>query len=185
MLKLKQQQLQMTMRDLNKTLRAAREELEQSRKRYERYRTVTQDTAGVDVEKLAEPAEVKTERSNIAGVDVPEFKGVEFTTARYSLFGTPAWVDRTLADLRRLNERRARCDILTEAQKLLSNELTRIIQRVNLFEKVMIPQCRENIRRIRIHLGDAMTAAVGRSKIAKSKLQARKTAASQTAEQEQ
>jgi vacuolar-type H+-ATPase subunit D/Vma8 len=37
---------------------------------------------------------------------------------------------------------------------------------------VKIPENREAIRRIRIHLGDEMTAAVGRAKIAKGKLTA-------------
>ena len=44
-------------------------------------------------------------------------------------------------------------------------------QRVNLFEKVKIPECMENIRKIQIYLGDATTAAVVRSKIAKRKMQ--------------
>ncbi len=55
---------------------------------------------------------------------------------------------------------------------MLRRELTRIVQRVNLFEKIMIPDAREAIRRIRIKLGDEMTDAVGRSKIAKKKLAA-------------
>ncbi len=184
MLKLKQQQLQLTLRDLNRELLAARSEFDRSRRRFEQYRPVTRDKAGVNVEKLAEPAEVNTTRTNVAGVNVPQFRGVNFSQARYSLFGTPPWVDQALADLRELNEHKVRCETLGEARRLLNMELTRIIQRVNLFEKVMIPQCRENIRRIRIHLGDEMTAAVGRSKIAKSKLQARKAAAWQPAAQE-
>ena len=53
---------------------------------------------------------------------------------------------------------------------MLGRELTKIVQRVNLFEKVKIPEAKENIRRIRIQLGDEMTAAVGRAKIAKNKL---------------
>jgi vacuolar-type H+-ATPase subunit D/Vma8 len=48
----------------------------------------------------------------------------------------------------------------------------KVIQRVNLFEKIKIPEAREAVRRIRIHLGDEMTAAVGRAKIAKRKLEA-------------
>ena len=48
--------------------------------------------------------------------------------------------------------------------------MARVIQRVNLFEKIMIPQDRDAIRRIRIKLGDEMAAAVGRAKIAKGKL---------------
>jgi V/A-type H+-transporting ATPase subunit D len=43
--------------------------------------------------------------------------------------------------------------------------------KVNLFEKVMIPNTQDNIRRIRIALGDQMTAGVARAKIAKAKLE--------------
>ena len=53
--------------------------------------------------------------------------------------------------------------------ELLHRELRTTTQRVNLFEKVKIPECRENIRKIRIYMGDQDTSAVARSKIAKSK----------------
>ena len=89
---------------------------------------------------------------------------------RYSLFATPPWVDAALADLRDLNRKQAELDIIEEQYRLLGRELTKIIQRVNLFEKVKIPEVREAIRIIRIHLVDEMTAAVGRAKIAKEKL---------------
>ncbi|MFW5840545.1 MAG: V-type ATP synthase subunit D, partial [Planctomycetota bacterium] len=88
----------------------------------------------------------------------------------YSLFATPAWVDTALEDMRELNRRRAQVEVLDRQYELLEQELTKIIQRVNLFEKVMIPDAKEAIRKIRIKLGDEMTAAVGRAKIAKSKL---------------
>jgi V/A-type H+-transporting ATPase subunit D len=87
------------------------------------------------------------------------------------LFGTPAWVDQTLADLREQGRRQAALDVLREEERLLLSELTRIIQRVNLFEKIIIPEAREAIRMIRIKLGDEMAAAVGRAKIAKNKLE--------------
>jgi V/A-type H+-transporting ATPase subunit D len=54
---------------------------------------------------------------------------------------------------------------------LLSKELRTTTQRVNLFEKVKIPECKENMRIIRIYLGDVDTAGVVRSKIAKRKSQ--------------
>jgi V/A-type H+/Na+-transporting ATPase subunit D len=60
--------------------------------------------------------------------------------------------------------------VLREGERLLQGELSRVIQRVNLFEKIMIPKDRDAIRRIRIKLGDEMAAAVGRAKIAKGKL---------------
>jgi len=59
--------------------------------------------------------------------------------------------------------------LLAEQNRLLSRELMTTTQRVNLFEKVKIPECRENIRRIRIYIGDMDTSGVARSKIAKKK----------------
>jgi V/A-type H+-transporting ATPase subunit D len=53
----------------------------------------------------------------------------------------------------------------------LGEAVRKITQRVNLFEKVLIPTTEKNILRIRIYLGDAERAAVVRSKIVKTKRQ--------------
>ncbi len=172
-LKLKQQQLQMTMREVRKELRQAETEVRRAEERFDAYRHLLNDRAGIDVEGAAEPEEVRTSTANIAGVRVPVFEEVTFASPTYSLFATPAWVDRALSDLRDRNRLRAQAQVLRERHEALDRELTKIMQRVNLFEKVKIPETRDNIRRIRIHLGDAMTAAVCRAKIAKEKLAGR------------
>ena len=74
------------------------------------------------------------------------------------------------AFLRQRSRWEAQVDVLRQQEALLRGELVRIIQRVNLFEKIMIPQAKDAIRMIRIKLGDEMTAAVGRAKIAKEQL---------------
>ena len=170
MLKLKQQQLQLTVREVAAKRRAADDAARAARRTFHAYRNVLADRAGVHVEAVARPQEIRTATANIAGVTVPVFEGVVFPQPRYSLFATPAWVDRALADLRDVNRRQAELEVLRQQYDRLHRELTKIIQRVNLFEKVKIPTARENIRRIRIHLGDEMTAAVGRAKIAKGKI---------------
>jgi V/A-type H+-transporting ATPase subunit D len=170
MLKLKQQQLQLTMRQLARKRREVMSDRDDAREQFGRYESVLADVAGVDVEKLAEPEEIRTGSDNVAGLELPTFEDVSFPQADYSLFATPAWVDRALADLRQVNRLQAELDVLEKRYQLLNRELTKIIQRVNLFEKVMIPQCRENIRRIRIKLDDEQTAGVARAKIAKEKL---------------
>jgi V/A-type H+-transporting ATPase subunit D len=59
---------------------------------------------------------------------------------------------------------------VTIAQELvLELELRKVTQRVNLFEKVKIPEARENIRVIRIALAEEQIAATGCAKIAKAK----------------
>jgi len=170
MLKLKQQQLQVTIRDVNRQRRQARDAVEAAREKFDAYGVILADTAGVDLQTLATPLDVETTWANVAGVRIPIFAGAEFPQPAYSLFATPAWVDRALADLQEVNRRQGEVDVFDEQHRILQKELTKIVQRVNLFEKVMIPNSREAIRIIRIALGDEMTAAVGRAKIAKGKL---------------
>lgn len=170
MLKLKQQQLQTAIRDLYIKRRKAQETADKARKAFEPYRGVLVDMAGINVTELSSPKEVHTTSTNIAGVSIPVFESVEFAEASYSLFSTPVWVDQAIADLRSLSESQAKVKIIERQAELLSKELTKVVQRVNLFEKIMIPRAKEIIRVIRIKLGDEMTAAVGRGKIAKSKL---------------
>jgi len=170
MLKLKQQQLQVTVREVAHRIRTAEQALAAARARFASYQAVMAQRAGVDVHRLAAPEAVATETHNVAGINVPVFKSVAFAVVDYSLFATPPWVDRALADLRDVNRARAEVDVLQQQHDILQRELTKIIQRVNLFEKIKIPEALEAIRVIRIHLGDEMTAAVGRAKIAKAKL---------------
>jgi len=114
---------------------------------------------------------VNTKLNNIAGVDVPVFESAVFNVAEYDLFSEEPWFDDALDVIKKLVELKAEHDIIQKQYDLIGNELRVTTQRVNLFEKVKIPECRENIRKIRIYLGDMDTSAVGRSKIAKRKAQ--------------
>jgi V/A-type H+-transporting ATPase subunit D len=67
--------------------------------------------------------------------------------------------------------------VLMRKEALLREELRTTTQRVNLFEKKLIPELKENIRKIKIFLGDEETAAVGRAKLAKGKLVGKEVAA--------
>ncbi len=170
MLKLKQQQLQVMLRELSVQVAQAQQAMDLVTAKLEAYQALWADRTGLPLEKWAQPERVITSDRNVAGVEVPVFENVEFVEVQYSLFGTPAWVDQALEDRREQNRRAAAVQVLRKAEHLLQGELSRVIQRVNLFEKIMIPKDREAIRRIRIKLGDEMAAAVGRAKIAKGKL---------------
>jgi len=111
-----------------------------------------------------------TETGNIAGVDIPVFQDIRFEIAPYDLFKLPLWVDKAIDKVKELASLEARINILAKQAELLGEELRITSQRVNLFEKVKIPETRENIRMIQIYLGDEQTAAVVRGKIAKKKL---------------
>ena len=94
---------------------------------------------------------------------------MEFEETAWDLLNTPWHTDECVLALKESLSLRAEGKVLEKQYQLLLAELTTTSQRVNLFEKVKIPECKENIRRIRIQLGDMETSAVARSKIAKKK----------------
>jgi V/A-type H+-transporting ATPase subunit D len=127
-----------------------------------------------DLRALLKIENIQVDDGNIAGIDIKIFRQVEFEDIPYDFFTTPLWVDRAVAVLKEQIARRVKIDILKKQIDTLQEELRITIQRINLFEKVKIPEARENIRVIQIFIGDAMTAEVVRGKIAKTKIQSKK-----------
>ena len=122
------------------------------------------------LENLVQPKTVICRNENIAGVTVPKFVELEFKDISYSVDDYPLWVDTALIKLREIARLDALVSILRKQEALLEKELRSTSQRVNLFEKVKIPEAKENIRIIGVFLGDQQTAAVVRGKISKKKL---------------
>jgi V/A-type H+-transporting ATPase subunit D len=166
-LMLKKQQLQMELRGLEAQIAAKRDEEDQARADLAVW--VKLFSEPFDFSPCIKVEEIVRSSGNIAGVTIPIFGGISFVDAMPDLFETPAWVDAGIELLRQLIRLRVERQIIEEQHRLLSEELRTTSQRVNLFEKVKIPECKENIRVIRIFMGDQQTAAVARSKIAKGK----------------
>lgn len=121
---------------------------------------------------LSEPVSVKAVRlgeQNVVGTRLPTIEGVDVQVRDYGYLARPHWVDRLVDELVRMLELQVRLAVQERRAALLDEAVRKVTQRVNLFEKVLIPRARENIRRIRIYLADAERAAVVRSKIAKRK----------------
>ncbi len=175
-LQLKQQQLQLEVRNVEKLLYLKRVEIDRIKEDMSNWIGILGDK-DVDLSPWVRPKRIITSTANIAGVTIPVLKQAEFPKVDYDLFTTPLWVDSAVAAIRKLAELIAETDIIEEQFKLLSNELRITMQRVNLFEKVKIPECKDNIRMIRIYLGDQDTNAVCRSKIAKKKIEQMQAAA--------
>ena len=128
-------------------------------------------TAEMGVDALIRPRHVVCGEQNIAGVTVPVFQELSFEDIRYDVADYPLWVDTAAVRLREIARLDALEKTLRRQIELLERELRATAQRVNLFEKVKIPEAKENIRVIGIYLGDQQTSAVVRGKIAKKKLQ--------------
>ncbi|MBQ2049715.1 MAG: V-type ATP synthase subunit D [Spirochaetales bacterium] len=126
---------------------------------------------GLRLERLVEPDKVITKEDNIAGVKVPAFEELTFKDINYNVDDYPLWVDTAVFKLREIARLDALAATLRKQVELLEAELRTTSQRVNLFEKVKIPEAKENIRVIQVYIGDQQTAAVVRGKISKKKIQ--------------
>ena len=122
------------------------------------------------LDQLVQPDKVVSRDENIAGVTIPAFEELTFKDINYDVDDYPLWVDTAVFKLREIARLDALVSTLRKQAELLEKELRTTSQRVNLFEKVKIPEAKENIRVIQVYLGDQQTAAVVRGKISKKKL---------------
>ena len=110
---------------------------------------------------------------NVVGVRLPVLERIDCTIADYSLLGKPAWVDVLVERLRDTAEQRTRVQVAEERVRLLEQAVRRTTQRVNLFDRILIPHAKEAIKRIMIYLGDQERSAVANSKLTKAKIKRR------------
>jgi V/A-type H+-transporting ATPase subunit D len=122
---------------------------------------------GVFTPDILKITEVKTGIGNIAGVSIPIFQGAEFEISAYDLVAKPLWLDMAVENLKKVFLLDLEAQVVEEQRRRLAHELRITTQRVNLFEKVKIPETKGNIKKIQVYLGDQQTAAVVRGKIAK------------------
>lgn len=168
MLQLKKQQLQAEIAAVSAKLEEVSVRERDARRNLSSWISLFSGDAS-ELEGLVRINRVETERANIAGVSIPVFKALDTSVAELDLFSTPAWYDDAALAMREILRLKAERAVFTRQQELITAELTVTSQRVNLFEKVKIPECRENIRVIKIAIGDEQTAAVTRGKLAKGR----------------
>ena len=173
-LQLKKSQLQSVIRSVEAEMEEMKRKQEEAISGLDSWIAVYGENALFSLDKsidtLIKVKEVRRKFTNVAGVTVPVFDSLSFEDIRYSLDEYPLWVDGALLSLRDIAKYDALLSTLREEKELLEKELRTTSQRVNLFEKVKIPEAKENIRMIGIYLQDQQTQAVVRGKIAKKKL---------------
>ena len=126
----------------------------------------------IDLKGLAQLTSVRLGERNVVGQRLPVVEEIEVAIAPYGFLIRPHWVDLVAERLKEGLRLRVEARIAHRQLELLDAAVTKVTQRVNLFEKVLIPQARNNVRRIQIALGDVERAAVVTSKIAKRKREA-------------
>ena len=155
-------------------LKRAREQLVEAQAGVERYKISVAKQLSmlanreIDVSGLVRIESIRVGEENVVGVKLPVLEEIVCTVAEYSMLAKPHWVDTLVEQLKHMVELRAQVRIAEQRVQELELAVRRITQRVNLFEKILIPTAKKHIQRIQIFLGDAERSAVVRSKLAKA-----------------
>jgi len=168
-LQLKKQQLQTEVRTIENRAKQVRADRDRLNAEFREWIAVFGEADAFTPDMLAVRS-IRTSTGNIAGVSIPIFDGAEFERSRYDLYATPLWIDTAADRLEKVLLLDLEARILDEQVRLLQIELRTTTQRVNLFEKVKIPEAKENIKKINVYLGDQQIASVVRGKISKRNL---------------
>lgn len=173
-LQLKKAMLQAEMNEVRHEIQKLESEFEAKRREVDVFSSLLATKTTIDPLRAVKIKQVRKRYENIAGVEVPYFEGVDFDEFTYNLFETPPWVDAAVVELRNLTVLRERVRVANEQREALEKEWREVSIRVNLFEKILIPRAIENIRKIKVFLGDQQLAAVSRAKVAKNKIEVAK-----------
>lgn len=178
-LTLKKQQLQSEIRIIEAKAASVRQERENLEKGFSSWIAVFSEESAFP-DGIITVSNIRKGTGNIAGVTIPTFEGADFSRGDYDLYETPLWVDIAANHMEKAMSLDLEAEVLDEQVRLLEKELLSTSQRVNLFEKVKIPETQANIKKISIYLADQQVSAVVRSKISKRKIAARDEASSGT-----
>ncbi len=125
--------------------------------------------AELDLTGLVRVERTEFSRENVMGTWLPKLAELSVAVRPYGYLSKPHWLEPLVAALTESARLRVEAMVAARRVALLEAAVRTVTQRVNLFDKVLIPKTRANIKRIRIALSDAERAAVVRSKIAKKK----------------
>ncbi|MCL2557297.1 MAG: V-type ATP synthase subunit D [Treponema sp.] len=169
-LMLKKQQLQSEIRMAEMRIRELHAERDLLAESFRSWIGVFSET-GYFTPDVLKIASLKKGYGNVAGVGMPTFEGAEFEIPAYDLFATPLWLDAAIEKMKQALLLDLEAEVVEEQKKCLEVELRVTTQRVNLFEKIKIPEAQACIKKIQVYLGDQQTAAVVRGKISKGRLE--------------
>ncbi len=116
--------------------------------------------------------DVRFSTKKIAGVQIAQLEGVEYTERPYNLVCEPLWIADGVAILKRLAQLGIEQEFYTRKMSSLEFARKKTTQKMNLYEKVQIPGYQEAISKIKRFLEDEENLSKSSQKIVKSRLEA-------------
>lgn len=116
-------------------------------------------------------SDVNVSTKKIAGVKIPVLNKVLFKEKDFSLFDKPKWFPEGILFIKEIAEIITEQEIFTTKTALLDHARRKTTQKVNLYEKIQIPEYKDAIRKIKRFLEDEETLSKSAQKIVKKRQQ--------------
>lgn len=116
---------------------------------------------------------IETYQKKVIGVKVPEIKAIVFKVADVSWWNLPAWVPPGIALMKEILTVNIKTDILQKQIALLDLARKKTTQKVNLYEKVQIPDYEDAILKIKRFMEDKDNISKAAQKIVKKRKEKR------------
>jgi V/A-type H+-transporting ATPase subunit D len=169
-LKLKQEQLQIEQLKVKKQYQYISEQYSITKKKISPQFALFTDTANpYSIPEILTPQKITLATKSVAGITIPIIKNVLFPALFINFFDAPCWLPLIIDDIKKFILQYVEILIAKKQYMVINKELKKATQKVNLFEKILIPDTKHAIKKINIFLGDEQVASVVRAKIAKNK----------------
>lgn len=114
-------------------------------------------------------SELSLNVQNIAGVKIPEMEGIQFHQSRFAMFGQPHWIMTGVETIKAVAGLKFRLKVAEKRVNMLAHARKKTTQKVNLYEKVQVPDYEEAILKIKRFLEDEENLGKSAQKILKTK----------------
>lgn len=167
-LKNKETALRMEVARISEKLAVLRENMRQMRLQME-----TMDKFWVEFPDILAIEKTEIALRNIAGVLIPVLKDIRFSVSGFSLFHQRPWIPSGIEKLKDLIRLEAEIETFGKQFQALNLARKKTTQKVNLYEKVQIPEYQSAIRKVKRYLEDKENLEKAAQKIVKERNQAR------------
>ncbi len=112
-----------------------------------------------------------THKQKFAGVAFPVLTKVEFDIKSFSPLAYPLWLLEGVQLMQMLVHKKINLDVLQQQMNILISERKKTTQKLNLYEKVQIPELEEAKRKIKRYMEDEDNLAKSSQKLLKNKME--------------
>ena len=123
--------------------------------------------------KIVKIRNIISEQKNIAGVRVAILNKIDFALEQISLFNMPSWIRLAISMFERLMAIQIRIEMTEARLNALAYARKKTTQKVNLYEKVQIPEYRMAIIKIKRYMEDEDNLSKSSQKIVKERNRAK------------